>query len=145
MTSSRPGPTTTATLTPPPPGGGTCRANQLRVTSAIGGASQGREYAAVVFTNTSAATCTMRGYPAAQLVRNGNLLGNPAAHDTTTTVRTQTVRPNASVQAVLSAVSTCQSPLSDHVRVIAPGQTAPLDTAIQLRACGLTIGPVDLP
>ena len=115
------------------------------MSSVRGGASQGREYAAVSFTNKSTTRCTLRGYPAAQLLRNGALLGNPAAQDTSGTVRTRTLRPKATVQSVLSAVSTCQSPLSDHVRVIVAGQSASVDVAIQLRACSLTIGPVDLP
>jgi hypothetical protein len=107
-----------------------------------GGASQGVETAGVVFTNTSAATCTMRGYPFAQLRHQTKPLGKPAS-DNPGTVRTIVLRPGRSAQSLLRAVSTCQAPVSDHARVVAPGTSEPKPIAVQLRGCSLSIDPLE--
>ena len=114
-----PTPTTPPPTTAPPSGPQPCTADQLTVTGVRGGAFQGQEIAGLLFTNTSSTACTMRGYPFAQLRYRGNALGKPAKDDPGT-VRTILVRPGKSAQAQLTAVTTCQAPISDHVVEVAP-------------------------
>jgi hypothetical protein len=84
----------------------------------------------------------MRGYPFAQLLYRGNPLGR-AAKDNPGKVRTITLRPGKSAQSQLTAVTTCQSPISDHVKVIAPDTTQPKIVPMQLRGCSLSIDPLE--
>jgi hypothetical protein len=107
-----------------------------------GGAYQGREVAGVLFTNSSTTTCSVRGYPFAQLSYHGKPLGKPAK-DNPGTVRTITLRPGKSAQSQLTAVTTCQAPISDHVRVIAPDTTQAKIVPMQLRGCSLSIDPLE--
>jgi hypothetical protein len=112
------------------------------MTGVRGGALPGREIAGVVFTNTGKTRCTLRGYPFAQLRRNGAALGKPAVNNPGT-VRTVMLRPNGSAQVQLTAVSTCQAPISDHVRIRVPGSTSSTDVAIELRGCSLSVDPIE--
>lgn len=107
-----------------------------------GGALPGQEVAGVVFTNTSATKCSLRGYPFAELRHKGNVLGTPAKH-ATGKVRTIVLKPHKSAQVQLNAVSTCQSPESDHVRVRVPGSPTSTDVPIQLRGCALSVEPIE--
>jgi hypothetical protein len=107
-----------------------------------GGAGQGLETAGLVFTNSSSKTCTMRGYPFAQLRSSGTALGKPAV-DNPGTVRTVVLTPGAAAQALLTAVTTCQAAVSDHARVRAPGATTSTDVAVQLRGCALRVDPLE--
>lgn len=95
----------------------------------------------MLFTNSSSTTCTVSGYPFAQLVYHGNPLGKPAKRDPGT-VRTITLRPGKSAQAQLTAVTTCQSPISDHVTVEVPATTQDKSVPMQLRGCSLSIDPL---
>ncbi len=107
-----------------------------------GGAYQGREIAGVLFTNSSATPCTVSGYPFAQLRYRGKQLGKPAS-DNPGTVRVITLQPGRSAQSQLTAVTTCQAPISDHVRVVAPHTGTAKTVAIQLRGCSLSIDPLE--
>lgn len=95
----------------------------------------------MVFTNMSSTKCTLRGYPFAQLLRSGRKLGKPATHNPGT-VKTITLKPHASAQDQLTAVTTCQAPISDHVRVRVPGSPTSTDVAMQLRGCSLSVDPI---
>jgi hypothetical protein len=134
-------PATSSAAPPPPPAAPACALGQLKVSSVRGGATEGQEIAAVVFTNTAAATCTVRGYIFAQLRVNGGPLGDPATHNPAR-VRTVTLARNGSAQAQLTAVSTCQAPVSDHVRVRLPNSRATASVPIQLRGCALSVDPL---
>jgi hypothetical protein len=96
----------------------------------------------VVFTNHTSSKCTLRGYPFAQLRRKGAALGKPAK-DHKGTVRTITLKPGKSAQVQLTAVSTCQAPESDHVRISVPGSPTSTDVALQLRGCSLSVDPIE--
>lgn len=84
----------------------------------------------------------MRGYPFAQLRYRGQPLGNPATDDPGT-VRTITLRPGRSAQSQLTARTTCQAPISDHVRVRVPDTDTAKTVPMQLRGCSLSIGPLE--
>jgi hypothetical protein len=124
--------------------GNTCKLGQLSIQGVRGGAFQGREIAGVLFTNASARPCTVSGYPSAQLVRNGKALGRPA-NDNPGPVHTILLKPGQMAQAELTAVTTCQAPLSDAVRVSLPGQSDTADASMQLRACSLSVNPLQRP
>jgi hypothetical protein len=106
-----------------------------------GGALPGQEIAGVIFTNATATACTLRGYPFAQLRYKNRNLAQPAVHNPGT-VRTVLLRPHRSAQVQLTAVSTCQAPISDHVRIRVPGSTTSTDVAMQLRGCSLSVDPI---
>jgi hypothetical protein len=84
----------------------------------------------------------MRGYPAAQLRHNGADLGQPATQNHGT-VRTITLKPGGQAQVQLTAVTTCQAPISDHVRITVPGATSSTDVALELRGCSLSVDPIE--
>jgi hypothetical protein len=106
-----------------------------------GGALPGQEIAGVVFTNTSSTKCTLRGYPFAQLRRNGTKLGKPAT-DNPGAVKSVTLKPHDSAQVQLTAVTTCQAPISDHVRIRVPQSQTSTDVAMELRGCSLSVDPI---
>jgi hypothetical protein len=112
------------------------------VTGVRGGAFQGQEIAGLLYTNNSSTACTMRGYPFAQLHYRGNALGKPAKDDPGT-VRTILVRPGKSAQAQLTAVTTCQAPISDHVVEVAPDTNEARSVPMQLRGCSLSVDPIE--
>jgi Protein of unknown function (DUF4232) len=114
---------------------------QLKVTAVRGGALPGREIAGVLFTNSGTTTCSVRGYIFAQLRYRGAALGDPAT-DNPGPVRTVVLRRNASAQAQLTAVSTCQAPISDHVQVRLPGAQQSATAVMQLRGCSLSVDPL---
>jgi cytoskeletal protein RodZ len=136
--SSTPPPTTPA----PPHGPASCGSDQLTATGLRGGAGQGVETAGVMFTNSSNSTCTVRGYPYARLRYRGHAVGNPAT-DEQGSVRTITLRPGKSAQSLLHAVTTCQAPVSDHAEVRTPVTSASKIVSMQLRACSLSIDPLE--
>lgn len=107
-----------------------------------GGAYQGREIAGVLFTNSSSTACSVSGYPFAQLRYQGRPLGKPAS-DNPGTVRLIVLRPGRSAQSQLTAVSTCQAPESDHVRVVAPHTGTAKTVTVELRGCSLSIDPLE--
>lgn len=107
-----------------------------------GGAFQGQEIAGLLWTNTSNVTCTMRGYAFAQLQYKGKPLGKPAKDDPGP-MRTIVLRPGKAAQAQLTAVTTCQAPISDHVVEIAPDTNEARSVVMQLRGCSLSIDPVE--
>ena len=126
-----------------PNGPASCTATQLSITLARGGAFQHSQYAGLIFTNRSASTCSLTGYPFAQLRLSGAPLGNPATHEAGTTAAPVLLHAGQSAQSQLTATTDCNAPLSDMVRVSAPGQTATTDVADTLRQCTLTVGPVE--
>lgn len=135
-------PPVTSSSSAPPAGPAACTAAQLTVSLVRGGAIQHRQIAGLIFTNTTAARCTILGFPSAQLVKNGRLIGLQAT-PTGATGRGVTLAKGQSAQSELTATTDCQAPLSDHVRVRAPGQSTSVDLADTLRACTLTVGAVE--
>ena len=104
---------------------------------------QHTQIAGLIFTNRSASTCGLQGYPFAQLRRAGALLGKPASHTPGTAAALVILHAGQAAQAELTATTDCNAPLSDLVRVSAPGQTATADVADTLRECTLAVGPVE--
>lgn len=118
-----------------------CPASVLTVAALRASGAAGHQYAFLQFTNRSAKTCSLTGFPGVQLLRSGAPLGQPAVRSSVaaTTVR---IKPGGSVTAQLVDDSTCNSANSDSVQVIAPNRTAKVVVPLSLRGCSLSIDPV---
>jgi hypothetical protein len=121
-----------------------CDIKRLTVVGVRGGAYQGREIAGVLFTNDTSAACTVSGYASAQLLRNGQPIGRPA-NNNPGTVRTVLLHHGQTAEAQLTAVTTCQAPVSDAARVGLPDSDTTVEVSVELRACSLSIDPLRLP
>lgn len=150
ISSSSPTPTATTSVTPTAAptssasNGNDCSMAQLSVDALRGSASAGKEFAAIIFKNTSSTTCSLSGFPGISLFKNGKQVGSPALRDTVP-VQTMTLKPGAEAQARLSSIVSCQAPLSDNVRVYPPNSTKFVDRPLEMRACTLIIDPVGPP
>lgn len=98
--------------------------------------------AGLLYTNNSSTPCTLSGYPFAQLHYRGKPLGKPAKNNPGQ-VHTVVVRPGRSAQAQLTAITTCQAPISDQVVEVAPGTNEARSVPMQLRGCSLSVDPIE--
>lgn len=125
----------------PTSSGNTCTGLTVRVLQ--GGATPGREIAAVTFDNDSAQTCSLSGYPTVVLTLKGNTIATatPAPGTVAQPVR---IAPGGQAQALITDRSTCNAPLSDSIAVTAPnGATGgKLTRPFQLRGCTVYVDPV---
>jgi len=110
---------------------------KLTIRAIPGGASVGQEIAALQFTNDGSAPCELFGYPTVTLLRAGKPLGRPS-QPASTAVSHRTLAPGETAESLLrDYVGNCQAPLSDEVRVVAPGSTKSLARPFVMRACVL--------
>ena len=113
----------------------TCTKLTIRVIP--GGASVGQEIAALQFTNDGTAPCELFGFPTVTLLRQGKLLGRPS-QPASTGASHRTLAPGDTAESLLrDYVGNCQAPLSDAIRVVAPGSTKTLGRPFVMRACVL--------
>jgi Protein of unknown function (DUF4232) len=123
-----------------------CRASQLAV--ALGGSegAAGTIYYAIVFTNRSQTTCSLRGYPGVSSVGgdDGHQIGAPARRDPRTVV-TVVLRPRGSasasygqVQALNFPKARCHPLSARGLRVYAPNVTAARYLPLTHLACSST-------
>jgi hypothetical protein len=144
--SSSAAPTTAAARTTsaaPGPPRSTCTKLGIRVVP--GGASVGQEIAALQFTNEGPGACTLVGYPAVTLLRSGRIAGRPSQPSTTATSK-RTLPPGGVAESLLhDYVTNCQAPLSESLRVVAPGSSASLVRPFQLRVCVLRVDKLGAP
>jgi len=127
--------------TPAPPPRDACTAAQLNVQVQRGSGAAGHQFATLVFTNKSAATCTLTGFPGVVLIRGGVQFGQPAARSDMT-VATIRLGAGATATAQLYNDSTCNAAISDSVQVIPPNLTEKVVQPLAFRGCPLTIDPV---
>ena len=112
--------------------------------SPIGGETAGSAYYDVEFTNLSARTCTLRGYPGVSAVDlSGRELGTPAARNTTAVAASVAIAPGASAMAVLRLTDvgnfpagSCHQVTAAGLRVYPPGQTTAKVVPYPFAACG---------
>lgn len=135
-TSATPTSTPTATTTPavdPDAPAGQCADDALSVAVTEADAGAGNLYYQVVFTNTGADSCELRGYPGVSVVGGGNgtQIGAAAAElQGGPQVATYTLEPGGSMGAALTAVNveggggplgdSCQATTGDGWRVYPP-------------------------
>ena len=115
-----------------------CAAAQLTLTALRGSGAQQRQYATVYVRNTGSPACWLVGYASVSLRMGGAPLGSPAVPAAAGRPVLE-LAPSASAQALVHGPSTCNAPVSDTVRVWAPGQTAFTDAAVPMRGCALTV------
>lgn len=159
-TSSRPSssaPHTPTTPTPRPPASspagtptttrpasiepGGCPTSALTVAALRASGAAGHQYAFLQFTNRSATTCSLTGYPGVQLVRAGAPFGKPAVRSGLP-ISTVRIAPGKAVTARLVDASTCNADNSDSVAIYPPNRTDRVVVHLSLRGCPLTIDPV---
>jgi hypothetical protein len=123
------------------PSGNTCTGLTVRVLQ--GGATPGREIAAVTFDNDSRKACSLSGYPTVVLTLKGNTIATatPAPGTVAEPVR---LAPGGQAQSLITDRSTCNAPLSDTIAVTAPNGAAggKLTRPFQLRGCTVYVDPV---
>jgi len=133
-TTSAPTPTTAAPSTTAVAAGGPCTSGQLSVTTGSSQGAGGTDFLPLIFTNTSAALCTLKGFPGVSaVIANGVQLGQPAIRESLGTSPLVSLEPGQTTQATFTYVSpniACTSPtLALGLRVYPPNQTAALFVA----------------
>jgi len=118
-----------------------CQSAALGVQALRGSGAAGHQYAFLQFTNKSAKTCSLTGFPGVQLFRAGAVLGKPATRASKPVAPVQ-LAPGRSATARLVDDSTCQAEKSDSVQIIPPNQTQKFLVPLSIRGCALTIDPV---
>jgi hypothetical protein len=79
------------------------------------------------------------------LLRGGRVLGRPAEPATNAT-SVRSLAPGETAESLLhDYVLNCQAPLSDQIKVVAPGVSAQLTRPMQLRACVLRVDALAAP
>ncbi len=118
-----------------------CPTASLKIAVLRASGAAGHQYAYLQFTNTSAKSCSLTGFPGVQLLRAGAPLGQPAARSAAQASRVQ-IAPQAAVTAQLVDDSTCNADNADSVQIIPPNRTDRIVLPISLRGCPLQVGPV---
>jgi hypothetical protein len=105
----------------------------------------GQEIAALQFTNDGGKPCELIGYPTVTLLRGGKPVGRPS-QPASTAVSQRTLAPGATAESLLrDYVGNCQAPLSDQVKVVAPGSTQSFARPFVMRACVLRVDRLGAP
>jgi hypothetical protein len=126
-------------------GPGPCSAAALHVSvSPSQGVAAGSSYYPIVFTNVSAASCTLYGYPGVSFVTGtgGSQIGIPANENPAHPRQLITLTPGQASHAELQVVDAqnyppaeCGMVTAHWLRVYPPNQTAPLYTGFTAQAC----------
>jgi hypothetical protein len=133
----------TPTAVGAPPAHPSCRTAGLVIWISSAQGAAGSFFYTLEFTNQSGHTCTLRGFPGVSAVNLGDRqLGSPAAHDTTTKVKTITLRNDASATTTLRVVdvlnfppSKCRPADAAGVRVFPPNEKASKTVPLPFKAC----------
>jgi uncharacterized protein DUF4232 len=137
-------------------GAAACPNGSLKVTQGLGQGYAGGVYEVIDFTNTSASTCTLYGYPGVSLVSGPPYvqIGLAAKRQGNTPATLITLAPGAVANATLQIVdalnfptATCSPAAATDLQVYPPGQTAAIYLPNQSEACAepvqtTFIGPV---
>jgi|GEM_PF-3061036 len=120
---------------------GGCATPALAIEALRASGAAGHQYAFLQFTNRSAKTCSLTGYPGVQLVKAGTTLGQPAVRSGKP-ISTVQLAPGKSVTAELVIASTCQADKSDSVAIYPPNRTERIVVPLSVRGCPMTVDPV---
>jgi len=137
--STTPLPTNVSTATTPQ---STCTKVTLRVIP--GGASPGRELAALQYTNDAAQPCVLTGFPKVTLRLHGRPIGQPS-QPAPSVPHSITLKPGDTAESLLHDITNCQAPLSDMARITIPGTGQAIIRPLVLRACTLIVDPLGPP
>jgi hypothetical protein len=145
--SSTPAQSTTTKPSPPASSAAprsTCTSVSVRVIR--GSASLGQEIAALQFTNDGTRACVLVGFPIVTLLRKGQQLGNPSLPSSPGSVSKRTLAPGDTAESVLhDYTQTCNSALSDSLRVQVPGSSITAIRPAELRGCILRVDKLGPP
>lgn len=117
---------------------------QAKVATSAGGAAAGSDYVAIDFTNISAHTCVMFGYPGVSWVTGmrGSQIGDAAARTAGYSSVTATLAPNGAAHAWLQIAnagnfpaSTCKPATAHWLRVYPPNQFSSLYARFSTQVC----------
>jgi hypothetical protein len=122
-----------------------CTYSQLKLKLGASEGAAGSTFFPLVFTNTSARACTLRGYPGVSSVTGstGKQVGGSATRDTTHTVRTITLKARGGTASALYRhvnpenfdAKDCDKASARGYRVYAPNLTRALYVANTHTAC----------
>jgi Protein of unknown function (DUF4232) len=130
-----------------------CSAGDLTVwLGTPGNGTAGSTYYDLEFSNTSAAACTLYGYPGVSAIKGGNQVGRAANRDRSRPSTLVTLRPGGTGYVLLQVTdvgnyspSACKAVSADSLRVYAPGSYSAINMPFQgsFQACSRR-GPVYL-
>lgn len=103
-----------------------------------GSADHGEEIAALQFVNSGSTSCVLVGYPSVTLLLKGKRIGQPS-RPATAAQSVRTLNPGDVAESLLHDYTSCQAPLSDSLRVRAPGMSLTSVRPAQLRGCVLRV------
>jgi hypothetical protein len=124
----------------------TCTHAQLRVTHGPLNGSAGAFHWPVRFRNVSGSACTERGFPRIRSLKDGHVVGAPAAHDHGTPVRTIRLAADGGIasavftqtDAGVFSRSQCHPTMATALRVRPPGQTRAFVVRLRHMVCRTT-------
>lgn len=143
---SSPAPTSpvTATSHPAAVGPQPCATRSLGAKTGISQGAAGSTYVQIVFTNISAATCTLYGYPGVSFAGGSPVsqIGVAATEDPATPRQLVAVAPGAEASALLRIVTAqnfpparCHLVTATYLQVYPPNQTTPIYISYSSAAC----------
>jgi hypothetical protein len=134
-----------------------CATRDLRAKAGAAQGAAGSIYQVIVFTNISAATCTLYGYPGVSLAAGKPVtqVGQAASRSTVTGPSVVTLAPGKNANALLRITQalnyptgTCSPTKTTYLQIYPPNQTTPIYLAYSSTGCSstsvklLTIGVV---
>jgi hypothetical protein len=134
-----------------------CATRDLRAKAGVAQGAAGSVYQVIVFTNISAATCTLYGYPGVSLAAGtpAAQVGQAASRSTVAGPSTVTLAPGKNANALLRITqalnypsATCSPTKTTYLQIYPPNQTTPIYLAYSSTGCSstsvnlLTIGVV---
>jgi hypothetical protein len=143
-TASPPASTPPATPSPTASVPPACATSALPATIGAGNGAAGSTYYALNFTNTSAATCTLLGYPGVSFVTGvgGSQIGRAASRNPLIADHLVTLEPGATAHTTLQVVDALNYPAAEcrlvtahTLRIYPPNQTAPIYLSFTAPAC----------
>lgn len=156
VTSSAPATSASAPASSSPTAAAACATSALKITQSSPNGYAGGVIVTLVFTNTSAATCTLYGYPGVSLLSSAQQqIGLAAKRSGTATPKLITLDPSGGtasaalqiVDALNFPTSTCSPVKAAYLRIYPPNQTSSVLLANTSEGCAksvqtLTISPV---
>lgn len=121
-----------------------CANLTLKPSLTVSGAAAGTAYYTLRFTNISAHSCTLYGYPGVSFVSGvpGHQIGSAATHNPLYSPATVVLAVHATAHAVLGVAaagnyppSRCQPTTAHALRIFPPGQTAAVSIHRDFAAC----------
>ncbi len=136
-------PTITPTIATSPAGPPACATASLKVSLGPGSGALGSSYYPIKFSNASAASCTLYGYPGVSLLTaSGTQIGAAAVEDPTYPRQLVTLAPGQAVHAELRVTdarnyppASCRPVTARQLRIYPPGQVSAAAVAFAGLGC----------